>query len=175
MPIELRRQAAQFAVLLRQRDLRIVFAESCTAGLIAATLAETPGISEWLCGSSVVYQIETKAEWLGISRESLKRPGPVSLVVAEAMAVGVLERTPHADVSASITGHLGPDAPVRQDGLIYAAIAMRDAGGIRCLTVRRHILGDDVPTRGGTLRARRQRCAAAFVLALADDALRPAP
>lgn len=166
--LKLRFEAARLAETLAERRVRIVFAESCTGGLIAATLAEVPGISAWLCGSAVVYQIETKAEWLGVSREYLKRPGPVSRVVAEAMAVGALERTPQAELAASVTGHLGPQAPPRQDGLFFAAVAHRDEmGRTCCLRVVRHVLREDVPAGRDSLRVRRQRAAAAFVLRLA--------
>jgi len=111
--------------LLRKHSHRIVFAESCTAGLIASSLGRIPGVSEWLAGSAVVYQIETKAEWLGVDRQALADPGPVSRVVIEQMARGVLEKTPHATLSASITGHLGPDAPIEQDGVAWSSIAVR--------------------------------------------------
>lgn len=102
---------------------RIVFAESCTAGLISATLARVPGVSNWLCGSSVVYRLDTKTRWLGVPESMLIDLGPVSEPVARLMAVGVLQRTPEASISASITGHLGPGAPPEQDGLIYVGIA----------------------------------------------------
>lgn len=118
--------------LLRKHSQRIVFAESCTAGLIAASLGQIPGISEWLAGSAVVYQIETKAEWLGVDRQILVDPGPVSRIVSEQMARGVLMKTPHATLAASITGHLGPDAPEHQDGVAWSSIAIRagDSGRV---------------------------------------------
>jgi nicotinamide-nucleotide amidase len=111
--------------LLRKHSQRIVFAESCTAGLIAASLGRLPGISEWLAGSAVVYQLETKAEWLSVDQQALVDPGPVSRIVSDQMARGVLEMTPHATVSASVTGHLGPDAPQDQDGVAWSSVAIR--------------------------------------------------
>ena len=124
---QLDRHARHVAKLLEERNLKIVFAESCTGGLISATLTRIPGISEFHCGSLVVYQVESKAEWLGIPRGMLEKPGPVSRVVALEMATRALKRTPHADIAASITGHLGPDAPRSQDGLLYVATAVRAA------------------------------------------------
>ena len=117
--------AQKLAETLQQRRRRIVFAESCTAGLVSATLARIPGISEWHCGSAVVYRLDTKHRWLGVSEAELLNPGPVSRCVAEAMARGVLERTPEADVSVAVTGHLGPQAPPDQDGLVFIAGATR--------------------------------------------------
>ncbi|MBI1344779.1 nicotinamide-nucleotide amidohydrolase family protein [bacterium] len=113
--------------ILSHQNCRIVFAESCTAGLVSATLSRISGISEWHCGSAVTYRNDTKHQWLGVSNELLNPPGPgpVSQEVAQAMALGVLNRTPEADLSASITGHLGPNAPIEQDGLIWIAVARR--------------------------------------------------
>jgi len=116
--------------LLRKHRQRIVFAESCTAGLISASLGRIPGISEWLAGSAVVYQIETKAEWLGVDRGALVNPGPVSMTVSEQMARGVLQMTPQATISASVTGHLGPNAPKKQDGIAWSSVAIRVANEV---------------------------------------------
>ena len=165
----------RMAALLRQRDISLVLAESCTGGLIAATLATIPGISKHFAGSAVVYQIETKASWLGIPHALFENPGPVSAEVAIEMAQGVLARTPQAQIAASVTGHLGPDAPAEQDGLMYTAVALRDgatgtAGPDSPFVLRRHVLtaGTDGATNGtgDSLRTRRQREATAFVLAL---------
>lgn len=117
--------ALNLATGLREKGLKIVFAESCTAGLVSATLAKIPGISEHHCGSAVVYRLDTKHRWLGISEALLENPGPVSSEVAKAMAEGVLQITPEAELAASITGHLGPNAPADQDGLVWIALARR--------------------------------------------------
>jgi PncC family amidohydrolase len=103
----------------------LVTAESCTAGLIAATLARVPGMSKVLAGGFVVYQVESKVRWLGLSQELIDRHDVVSREVAEAMAVAALERTPHATIAVSVTGHLGPDAPVDLDGIVFMTIAIR--------------------------------------------------
>jgi PncC family amidohydrolase len=174
---DLERRARELARLLRARSLRIVFAESCTGGLVSAVLAAIPGISEHYCGSAVVYRIETKSEWLGISRELLDDPGPVSGAAAEAMALGVLARTPEADLSVSVTGHLGPNAPEGFDGLVFISAADRSADGQpRVLSAHEFRLdGADGPLgpRRGSLRAlrqARQRRAAALVLDVARSA-----
>ena len=160
--------ARKLAATLKQRSLRIVFAESCTAGLVSAVVAKTPGISEYLCGSAVVYRIDTKHRWLGIDAGILKKPGPVSRVVAAAMAEQVLAKTPEADLAASITGHLGPDAPDHQDGLIYVGISMRGNGHKPPTTkVVKHRLPTTQtasPSQAATTRTSRQRAAARFVL-----------
>ena len=111
---------------LRQLGWRVVFAESCTAGLVSAALGSIPGISEHLCGSAVTYRNQTKHDWLGVSQEPLVNPGPVSQQVVQLMAQGVLNSTSEANVALAVTGHLGPDAPSQLDGLIHLGVACQD-------------------------------------------------
>ncbi len=89
---------------------RIVFAESCTAGLVSAILAQVPGISNWLCGSAVTYQECVKEKWLDIDAEILAQHTAVSAQVTQKMAENVLKKTPAADFSVAITGHLDQTA-----------------------------------------------------------------
>ncbi|WP_437206714.1 CinA family protein [Planctomicrobium sp. SH664] len=112
---------------LKARQLKLVLAESCTGGTIAAALTDIPGSSDFFCGSSVTYRNETKAEWLGIARSDLENPniGPVSPRVAEQMCKLVLQKTPEADIAASVTGHVGPGAPDGLDGVIYIGVVTR--------------------------------------------------
>ena len=121
---------------LSQRNLRIVFAESCTGGLVAATLTQIPGVSSWLCGSAVTYQEETKQAWLDVSERDLKQFTAVSEQVTRVMAWGVLRQTPQADVAVSVTGHLGPDAPREIDGIIFVASVRRGQSESEVETMR---------------------------------------
>jgi len=152
---------------LRAQNVRLVLAESCTGGLAAALLARIPGVSEFLCGSAVVYQVETKAQWLRVSRRLLRDPGPVSAEVASAMAAGALRSTPHADVAAAVTGHLGPGAPPSQDGLVFLAFAWRLAGNSPRVAVKKLDLAREPGDRTSKKlqkRLRRQRSAAVHLL-----------
>ena len=115
---------AQLRDKLVQSEQRIVFAESCTAGLIAASMGRFPGISSYLAGSAVVYQVATKAAWLSVSLYDLEHPGPVSRTVSIQMATGALNTTPHADIAVSVTGHLGPGAPPELDGTVWTTVAV---------------------------------------------------
>ncbi len=81
---------------------------------------------ESLCGSAVVYQIPTKVAWLDIDPHLIEQHGYVSEEVAERMASGVLSKTPHATLAASITGDLGPNADPSTDGTAWIAILTRD-------------------------------------------------
>ncbi|MEL6105098.1 MAG: nicotinamide-nucleotide amidohydrolase family protein [Planctomycetota bacterium] len=110
---------------LAATDQRLVLAESCTGGLIAATLTTIPGVSSWLAGSLVVYQEASKQKWLGVAEETLQEHTAVSAPVAHQMVTGALSATPHADVAGAVTGHLGPGAPVGQDGWVFIGVGRR--------------------------------------------------
>jgi len=123
---ELDALAFQAFDLLQESGQVLVTAESCTAGLIAATLSRVPGMSAYLAGSFVVYQIDSKIAWLNVPSELIERCDVVSAEVAECMAIQSMQKTPHATMAISITGHLGPDAPADLDGIAWLAIANRE-------------------------------------------------
>ena len=165
---DIQQPAERVAALLERTATRIVFAESCTGGLVSAALTRVPGISTWHCGSAVVYQIATKHRWLGISEGLLDNPGPVSPEVAAEMAQRVLNNTPHADLAASVTGYLGPNAPDGQDGLVFLGIVGRDD---EHPTVERHVLTADEIAAPEDLRIRRQAEATGLVLSAVERRL----
>lgn len=111
---------------LRDRNARLVTAESCTAGQIAATLACVPGMSHWLCGGFVVYRSTSKADWLGIPWQILDDPkhGPVSALSSRLLCEAALARTPDATCSLAITGDVGPGAPESTDGVCFLAVRL---------------------------------------------------
>lgn len=152
--------AQDVAAALRSSGRQLVLAESCTAGLVAASLGSVPGISQFLCGSAVVYQERTKVAWLGVSDDTLRRVGAVSAEVADEMATTILERTPFADIAAAVTGHLGPDAPAGYDGLVFVAVKARDEPA----QIERHVLPAEADANPQELRTWRQRTAAELVL-----------
>ncbi len=115
---------------LAARNVRVVFAESCTGGMVAGELAKVPGVSQWLCGSAVTYRSDTKIHWLDVGEDTLAVHTAVSQEATAEMAEGVLAKTPEASIAAAITGHLGPDAPENLDGIVFTAIAARHDQGI---------------------------------------------
>ena len=127
-PDELAAAARELADALERNQTRIVFAESCTAGLVSASLATVPGISRWLCGSAVTYQEATKSRWLDVRPQDLEEFTAVSEQVARSMACGVLAITPHAECAVSVTGHLGPGAPPDLDAVVFVGTAIRQPG-----------------------------------------------
>ena len=128
--------ARQLAEKLSETGTKIVFAESCTGGLVSATLASIAGISQFLCGSAVTYRGATKIAWLDINSANVERDSAVNEEVAYQMAESVLTNTPESTLAVSITGHLGPDAPPHLDGVIYIGIAT----GTCATRVNRHSL-----------------------------------
>lgn len=102
----------------------IVTAESCTGGLVGATLTGQPGSSAWFLGGIIAYANSLKTNLLGIPPELLEAHGAVSPDTARAMADGARSRT-GADVAVALTGIAGPDGgtPAKPVGLVYIAVA----------------------------------------------------
>lgn len=144
--------AGQLRDLLHAHRQRLVLAESCTAGRVAATLGNLPGISQWLCGSFVVYRSQSKTEWLGIPASLLDDPGigPVSATASLLLAQAALQRTSEADVAIAVTGDIGPGVAPDKDGRLFCARVTRD--GTSCeaafhLTALAPTSTDDVAAR----------------------------
>ncbi|MEZ6092197.1 MAG: nicotinamide-nucleotide amidohydrolase family protein [Pirellulaceae bacterium] len=132
--------AEKLAELLTKYEVRVVFAESCTAGLVAATVARVPGISHALCGSVVTYRESMKTTWLNVDPRTLEEKTAVSAEVTEQMVSSVMERTEEASFGAAITGHLGPNAPEGLDGVIFVSLARRNHGSPLQVQTLRHQL-----------------------------------
>jgi nicotinamide-nucleotide amidase len=117
---------SQVANLLRGH--RLGLAESCSGGLLAARITDVPGASEYMAGGVVAYSNEAKAELLGVDPSLIAEKGAVSPEVAEAMAIGALERF-GADVAVSITGVAGPDGGTEEKPVGYVCFNARLADG----------------------------------------------
>jgi nicotinamide-nucleotide amidase len=103
-------------------------AESCSGGLMAARITDLPGASAYMAGSVVSYSNEAKTELLGVDPGLIAVKGAVSPEVAEAMAIGALERF-EADVAVSITGIAGPDGGTEEKPVGYVCFNARLADG----------------------------------------------
>jgi nicotinamide-nucleotide amidase len=124
---ELILQAQALLALCRARKLKIATAESCTGGLVAATLTEIAGSSDVVERGFVTYSNEAKQEMLGVGPAILAAHGAVSRETAEAMARGALAHAP-VDLAVAITGIAGPGGavPDKPVGLVHFAAAARD-------------------------------------------------
>jgi nicotinamide-nucleotide amidase len=113
---------AQVAGLLASH--RLGLAESCSGGLLAGRITRIPGASRYLAGSVVAYSNEAKVELLGVDPGLIEAHGAVSPEVAEAMALGALDRF-QADVAVSITGIAGPDGGTKEKPVGYVCFNAR--------------------------------------------------
>lgn len=107
---------------------RLGLAESCSGGLLAARITNLPGASAYLAGGVVSYSNEAKTSLLGVDPELIATKGAVSPEVAEAMALGALERF-EADVAVSVTGIAGPDGGSEEKPVGYVCFNARLADG----------------------------------------------
>lgn len=119
-------QATALLELCRRKKLRIATAESCTGGLVAATLTEIPGSSDVVERGFVTYSNAAKQTMLGVPAITIGQFGEVSRETAEAMATGALANSP-AELAVSVTGIAGPGGarPGKPVGLVHFAAAAK--------------------------------------------------
>ncbi|MDR0465595.1 MAG: CinA family protein [Treponema sp.] len=92
---------------LKVHSIKLALAESCTAGLISALIADIQGASLYLWGSFVCYTQEAKVSMLDLDDERLAACGLVSRETADAMAKAAIKKS-GANIAASVTGLAGP-------------------------------------------------------------------
>ncbi|HMK41676.1 MAG TPA: CinA family protein [Methyloceanibacter sp.] len=121
-------QAVKLLEACRLRGETIVTAESCTGGLVAATLTAIPGSSDVFERGFVTYANTAKSEMLGVPYWLIERHGAVSEDVVRAMAGGALTHS-QASLAVAVTGVAGPDGgtPEKPVGLVHFAAAQRNA------------------------------------------------
>lgn len=107
---------------------RLGLAESCSGGLLAARVTDLAGASEYFGGGVVAYSNEAKAHLLGVDPRLIEAKGAVSPEVAEAMAIGALERF-DADVAVSVTGIAGPGGGSEEKPVGYVCFNARLVDG----------------------------------------------
>jgi nicotinamide-nucleotide amidase len=138
----------RIVAMLLDRRLTLATAESLTAGLVAATMADVPGCSSVLQGGVVAYQSRIKRDLLGVPEDALSH-GVVSEPVARAMAAAA-RRLLSSDVGIGTTGVAGPDphegSPV---GSVWIAVAAPEGTRSRHLSLS----GDRTQIRRQTVSA----------------------
>ncbi|CAD7287549.1 Putative competence-damage inducible protein [Campylobacter majalis] len=125
---------------LIQKGLKITFAESCTAGMCAASFARFAGVSAAFDGSLVTYANRIKSEWLGVSNEILQTYGAVSSECMQSMLNGALASS-DADFALAISGVAGPGGGSEEKpvGMVYVG-AMDKSGNLDIKKL--HLKGD---------------------------------
>jgi nicotinamide-nucleotide amidase len=112
------------AEALRAKGLRVVTAESCTGGLIAAACTAVAGSSDWFERGFVTYSNDAKSESIGVDARLIAAHGAVSGEVAKAMAEGALAHS-KAQMAVAVTGVAGPGGGTRAKpvGTVWLAVA----------------------------------------------------
>ena len=102
-----------------KKEFRISVAESCTGGLLTASLTEVPGSSEVIDRGYVTYSNQSKVDLLNVKKSTLIQHGAVSAETAKEMALGAFEKS-NSQLSISITGVAGPSHSEQKEvGLVY--------------------------------------------------------
>ena len=140
MDDELYRLAARVGRALKQRELMIAAAESCTGGWVGQAITMVPGSSEWFERGFITYTYISKRELLGVKPATLARHGAVSEQVVREMAQGALARS-HAQVAVAVSGVAGPGGgtPEKPVGTVCFAWARK---GARLRVETRRFRGD---------------------------------
>ncbi|MDR3265371.1 MAG: nicotinamide-nucleotide amidohydrolase family protein [Synergistaceae bacterium] len=125
-----------------EKGLTVSCAESCTGGLVGASMTELPGSSAVFMGSAVVYDNEAKKRVLGVPPSVTERYGAVSAECAGEMARGALGLY-GTSVAVAVTGIAGPDGGSAEKpvGTIWFALASRTDGGTECQSFLRRLDG----------------------------------
>lgn len=128
MPLE-----AYIGSLLKERNLKLAVAESCTGGLIAHRITNIPGSSAYFLEGIVSYSNASKIKRLGVPEELIEKHGAVSQQVAIEMAKGCLE-TSGADIAIATTGIAGPggETDTKPVGFVCFGLATSTKLGNQC-------------------------------------------
>jgi len=117
----------KISIILKKQNLKIATAESCTGGLIAHTLTNISGASDYFDRGVVSYSNKSKTELLGVPKKLIDKYGAVSNPVAKAMADGIRVKS-EVDIGISTTGIAGPAGGTKEKpvGLVFIAISTKD-------------------------------------------------
>lgn len=119
---ELQEKIEVLVKVLRQKNLKLSFAESVTGGLLASSVVDVVGASEVFLGSTVSYSTQSKENILAVSHELVTEKGTVDPEVALAMARGS-QKIFSSDIALSTTGVAGPGQHEGKDaGTVYVGI-----------------------------------------------------
>ncbi len=123
--------------LLCDKKLTIATAESCTGGLVSATLINYPGASEVFINGMTTYTNESKSRLLDINPDIINMHGAVSPETAEAMCLGAA-RVSGADIGLSTTGVAGPGGGTKEKpvGLVYIGAAIKGKAYVKRLMLK---------------------------------------
>ena len=139
---------ALVAEALLKKGFKLVTAESCTGGMIAAACTDLAGSSAWFERGFVTYSNDAKTELLGVEERVLRRAGAVCGPVAQAMAEGALAHS-RAQVAVAVTGVAGPTggSPAKPVGTVWFGFALPG----QVVAEKCHFEGDRAAVRHATV------------------------
>ncbi|MDE6272710.1 MAG: CinA family protein [Muribaculaceae bacterium] len=129
-----RQPAEVLGTILKERELTVSCAESCTGGNLAHRITQNPGSSAYFLGSVVSYANNVKSEVLGVSRSNIAQYGAVSRQVVEQMAEGAA-KIMRTDCSIATSGIAGPDGGTKNKpvGTVWMAARFHDKLVTECV------------------------------------------
>ncbi len=158
---ELMQKTEDLLSYCKQKNIKIITAESCTGGLVAALLTDISGSSSVVECGYVTYSNHAKITLLGVLADTLENHGAVSAEVAAQMARGALlsheletsDTNPY--VSVAVTGIAGPSGGTNEKpvGTVWISGAKMIDGGISCHTEHHLFEGNRNSIRTQTLIA----------------------
>jgi nicotinamide-nucleotide amidase len=140
--------ATRVGRVLKEKNLLLATAESCTGGGVAEAVTEIAGASDWYDCGFIVYSNASKIELLDVPAALIAQHGNVSEEIAEAMALGALANS-ESHVSMSTTGIAGPGGAV--PGKPVGTVCFGWAMGHRTHTERLVFAGDRHAVRQQTI------------------------
>lgn len=135
--------------LLKNNNLRLAVAESCTGGLVSAAVTDIPGISQVYAGSVTSYENAVKEHLLKVPGEVLATVGAVSEECAKFMAMGVADAM-KCSVAVSTTGIAGPTGAVPGKPVGTVCIGYYIKGKV--FTETNHFTGDRSQVRNAAVK-----------------------
>ena len=163
IPDNLDKTVSRVVELLKQREMTIATAESCTGGLLSSLLTSVDGASSVFECGVCSYANRIKHRLLHVPQQILEQHSAVSRQTARAMLDGIYELS-NADLCVSVTGYAGPQGGTKDDpvGSIYIGFRLRDKYQIYHLNLWRST---------GKGRIFNRNMAAAFVFQTAEKVL----
>lgn len=135
MNTEIYSTAEQLVKLLKEKNLLIATAESCTGGLVSSYITAVSASSAVFELGVASYSCRIKNEALGVKKETLDTLGAVSRETARQMAECILKKAA-ADIGVSVTGVAGPDGSEgHMPGLVYIAAAYKGGTTVKELNI----------------------------------------
>ena len=132
---ELFKVAESTVEYLKERELTVATAESCTGGMVSAFITSVSGVSQVFEMGITSYTCEIKNKILGVNEETLGKYGAVSCQTAKEMAENV-RKMANTDMGASVTGVAGPDGSEgHAPGYVFIAVSGKNGTVVNLLAI----------------------------------------